>query len=322
MYLFFLFCLFFFIPDVAYGWGPGTHLEIALTVLKHAVWAAPVIRNLIQTYPAEFIYGHVSPDIIVGKKYAGAIHHCHNWAIGKLILEEAGNDMDRAAAWGYLTHLAADVVAHNYFIPYKLIRSFPQRTLGHAYWEMRMDLFVPEECWRRLGQVIHRDYTSFDHLLDRVLKKTLFSFQTNKKIFNSIMILHKMKQVRFGLRTYARASRWEITPGRVKHYKDLMWESVRRFLAHPASARCLVSDPAGTRKLKYAAELRKGLRQIMKRQGMAGEKPLQNFLGAVKESLERGIYDPLVKLPELASLKYELSRISIHRSKRGSRISL
>lgn len=305
-------------PTPAYAWGPGTHLEIALTVLKHAAWAAPVIRNLIQTYPAEFIYGHVSPDIIMGKKYAGAIHHCHNWAIGKLILEEADNDMDRAAAWGYLTHLAADCVAHNYFVPYKLIQSFPQRTLGHAYWEMRLDLFVPGDCWKAIGGVIHRDYTSFDHLLDRVLKKTLFSFRTNKKIFNSIMILHKMKQVRFGLRTYARASRWEITPARVKHYKDLMWESLRGFLAHPSQARCLAADPAGTRKLKYAAELRKGLRQTMKRQGIEGEKHLQNFLDAVKGSLECGIYDPLVKLPDVASLKYDLSRISLHRAKRGS----
>src|SRR3990167_3174343 len=135
-------------PAMVYAWGPGTHLEIAMTVLANSVWAAPAIRKLIQAFPSEYIYGNVSPDIIVGKKYAGAIHHCHNWAIGKLILEEAKTDSERASAWGYLTHLAADTVAHNYFVPVKIIQSFPNRSLGHVYWEMRGDIHVPENSWR------------------------------------------------------------------------------------------------------------------------------------------------------------------------------
>lgn len=284
--------LFLLDPRTAYAWGPGTHLEIALTILKHAAWCAPVMRNLIQTYPAEFIYGHVSPDIIMGKKYAGAMHHCHNWSIGKLILEEAATDMDRAAAWGYLTHLAADVVAHNYFVPFKLIQSFSNRTLGHVYWEMRFDLHVPEENWKALRSVIRHDYTSFDHLLERVLKKTLFSFRTNKKIFNSILILHKMKQFRFGLKSYAKASRWALTPSEAKHYQTMMWECVRDFLAHPERAQCLKSDPSGARKLRYAQEMQKKMRKYHAKP----EAQTKSFIASIEKALQRSLFDPNVNL--------------------------
>lgn len=291
-----LFAIFFFDPSPAYAWGPGTHLEIALTVLKHAAWAAPAIRNLIQTYPAEFIYGNVSPDIITGKKYAGAIHHCHNWSIGKLILEEAENDPDRAAAWGYLTHLAADTVAHNYFVPYKVIQSYPKRSLGHTYWEMRFDTQVPEECWKEIHHIIKHDYTSFDHLLERVLKKTLFSFKTNKRIFNSILILHKMRQLRAGLRQYAKVSKWAFTEARIKHYKDLMWESVKDFLKHPERARCLVADPAGLRKLKYMKETESALRKKIRLEGKT-EAETDPFIKTVDRALEKSLYDPDFILP-------------------------
>lgn len=290
VYLTLLFCL---LPAAAFAWGPGTHLDISLEVLKHAAWAAPTIQRLIEKYADEFIYGSVSPDIIVGKKYAGAIHHCHNWQIGHLILEEAKTDFEKASAWGYLTHLAADTVAHNYFVPFKIIHSYSNRTLGHAYWEMRFDIHVPEDSWHELEHVIRHDYFPFDHLLERVLKKTLFSFRTSKKIFNSILILHKMKQLRFGLKTYAKASRWALVREDVGHFRKLTMEAVREFLKNPEKARCLAADPAGTRKLKYAAEISKSLRK------WRGGKP-GRFIARVQQKLEEGLFDPSVLLPSLS----------------------
>ncbi|MDO8494139.1 MAG: hypothetical protein Q7S68_02235, partial [Deltaproteobacteria bacterium] len=59
------------LPSVAYAWGPGTHLDIAVTVLQNLAWVLPAIRKIIEKHPNEYIYGSVSPDIITGKKYAG-----------------------------------------------------------------------------------------------------------------------------------------------------------------------------------------------------------------------------------------------------------
>lgn len=286
-------------PVSAHAWGPGTHLDIALTILQHSVWAMPAIRALIESFPEEYIYGSVSPDIINGKKYAGAIHHCHNWSIGKLILEEASTDMERAAAWGYLTHLAADCVAHNYFVPFKMIESFRHRSLSHIYWEMRFDLHVPDKCWREIKKVIRNDYTPFDHLLEKVLKKTLFSFRTNKRLFNSILILQKMKQLRFGLKTYAKVSRWQFNPKEVKDYHQLMMETVKDFLAHPEKARCLKAEPSGMRKLAYASEMRKHLRSARRK---VSAKKIDQFVALIHDRLKKGVFDPTVQLPGIQEL--------------------
>ena len=284
-------------PAVVHAWGPGTHLDLALTVLQHSAWALPAVQRLLETYRDEYIYGSVSPDIVVGKKYAGAIYHCHNWSIGKLILEEAATDMERAAAWGYLTHLAADCVAHNYFVPTMMIKSYPYRSLSHIYWEMRFDLFVPDTCWKEVRKVTRHDYAPFDRLLERVLKKTLFSFRTNKKIFNSILILQKMRQLQFGLKTYAKASRRALEEREVKQYKELMMETVKDFLRHPERARCLNAEPSGMRKLTYANEMRVQLRKAASRG--ASQKSLEKFVEEVRRKLERGIFDPSVTLPNL-----------------------
>lgn len=281
---------FLFDPPPAMAWGPGMHLDISLEILRHLALCLPAVKKLIEKHPDEFIYGSVSPDIVVGKNYAGAIYHCHNWSIGKLILEEAKTDLERAAAWGYLTHLAADTVAHNYLVPLKLIQTFRNRTLGHAYWEMRFDIFVPETSWRQLEHVIRHNYAPFDHLLERVLKKTLFSFRTNKKIFNSILILHKMKQLRFGLKTYARASRFVLTKEEVKHFRSLAMEAVFDFLKQPEKGRCLVADPAGTRKLLYAAEISRQLRNTVKTRKM-GKEQVEAFLVQVKAGLLESLFD-------------------------------
>ncbi|OGQ46800.1 MAG: hypothetical protein A3H42_03515 [Deltaproteobacteria bacterium RIFCSPLOWO2_02_FULL_46_8] len=291
---------FFATPSIAFAWGPGTHLDIALTVLQYGAWVLPALRSLLQTYRDEFIYGSVSPDIVVGKKYAGAIHHCHNWSIGKLILEEAQTDMERAAAWGYLTHLAADCIAHNYFVPYKMIVSYPNRSISHIYWEMRYDLYVPEAYWKQIKHVTQGDYSDFDRLLERVLKKTLFSFKTSKRIFNSILIVQKMRQLRFGLKTYAKASQWELKEKEVKYFRELFFDTVKDFLHHPEEAKCLKADPAGLRKLLYANEMRAQLKRA-EQEGVS-QKQIQKFIETIRQKLEKGLFDPTITLPSIQDL--------------------
>lgn len=300
VYLTFLAFTFLLIPDSAFAWGPGTHLDIAVTVLQNAAWCLPTIWKLIHAYPNEFIYGSVAPDIIFAKKYSGSLHHCHNWSIGRLILEEAKSDEEKAAAWGYLTHLAADCVAHNYLVPFKIIESFKHRALGHPYWEMRFDLHVPEKIWRELHHVIQKNYRPFDHLLSRVLQKTLFSFKTNKKIFNSILVLHRMKQLRFGLKTYAKASRWEVTKEEREHYRGLSLRIVREFLTDPGKAKCLKADPVGAIKLAYAIELGRALRRFVRREGSS--LVVTKFIRTVQEKLHQNLFDNTAVLPGLEKI--------------------
>lgn len=277
------------------------HVEIALAALAKISMAAPFVRELVRRYPEAFIYGAASPDIIVGKKYAGYLHHCHNWRMGFLILHEAGTPRQRAAAFGYLMHLAADVVAHNYYIPVKIIRSWRARLLSHTYWEMRFDLGVSEEAWRRLALVRTAEIAEFDRLLERVLRKTLFSFSTNKRIFNTILKLQKMRSLRRSLKVYAQHSRFGMGEENRQHYVELALEASRDFLAHPQHAACLQVDPAGLRRLAYAEGLRKSMRSLTRRQRLSRRKA-ERLAELVEERLAIGLYRPEMTLPDVTDV--------------------
>jgi hypothetical protein len=298
VYALIAFVIFLLWPSEAYAWGPGVHVEVALAALAKLSMVAVPIRKVIKEYPDDFIYGASAPDIIIGKKFAGYMHHCHNWRIGWLILNEATDDRQRAGAYGYLMHLAADVVAHNYYIPVKIVRSYNTRMLSHTYWEMRFDLGVKNEAWKRLGQVAKHRFKEFDDLLNRTLRKTLFSFKTNKRIFNGIIVLQKLRGLRHSLGLYARKSRWNIEEENRSHYLDLVIESAFDFLAHPEDAACLEMDPTGDSRIAYAQNLRRRMR-LMRRRGLLDDRSAAKVVELVKERLAIGLYRPDMILPDV-----------------------
>jgi len=288
-------------PETLFAWGPGMHMFIGLSVLAKLALISPAIRALIEKYPEEFLYGAVVPDIVVGKKFAGYMHHCHNWDIGRLILSEAKTDRQRAAAYGYLMHLAADVVAHNYYIPFKIIKSHSARMLSHTYWEMRFDISVPDKAWKQIAKVSKYEMGEFDLLLERVLKKTIFSYRTNKRIFSSILIIQKMRGMQGSLKLYAKASRWKVGEENWQHYVDLAMEAAFNFLADPKGAACLAVDPTGTSRLTYAKNLRRRINGFLRR-GLLTPKKVRMLTELVKERLAVGLYRPNLVLPDVTDV--------------------
>lgn len=286
------------IPSEAHAWGPGVHVEVALAAMAKLSLVVPPIRKLMEKYPDDFIYGAAAPDIIIGKKLAGYMHHCHNWRVGWLILNEATTERQRAGAYGYLMHLASDVVAHNYYIPVKIVRSYNTRMLSHTYWEIRFDLGVNDEALKRLGEVGKHRFDEFDYLLDSVLRRTLFSFKTNKRIYSGIIVLQKMRGMRQSLGLYAKKSRWNIEEENRQHYLDLAIESALDFLAHPESAACLEMDPVGESRIAYAQGLRRRMR-IMRRRGLLDDRAAAKVIDLVKERLAIGLHRPDMILPDV-----------------------
>ncbi len=293
--------IFLLLPADALAWGPGMHMYLGMTALAKISLAAPVIRSLLEKYPDEFLYGTVVPDVVVGKKYAGYMHHCHNWDIGRLILAEAATQKQRAAAYGYLMHLAADIVAHNYYIPFKIVKSYSTRMLSHTYWEMRFDIGVPEKVWKQISKAANYEMGEFDLLLERILKKTIFSYRVNKRIFSSILIFQKMRGMRDSLKLYAKRSRWEVGEENRQHYVDLTMEAVFDFLAHPANAACLDVDPTGESRLTYAKNLRRRLKLLVGR-GVLTKRSAKTVVDLVKERLAVGLYRPNLILPDVTDV--------------------
>ena len=182
------------IPDQALAWGGGIHLQLGVSVLDNLSALSPDLAALLAANPRDFLYGCISADITLGKKFTDSMLNCHRWRIGQKVLQAGRTDSERACAYGYLCHLAADVVAHNYFVPYKIMRSFATVTMKHAYWEMRFETFVAREIWEAAQDVCRSDQRANDALMRRVLTNTIFSFGTNKRIFNSIMLLSRLER--------------------------------------------------------------------------------------------------------------------------------
>lgn len=280
--------IFLLLPDNAFAWGPGTHIEIGLSLLEKIVIMAPVIRAVVAGREKWFLYGSVAADILVGKKYAGPLHHCHNWQVGQKVLTGARTNEERAAAYGYLSHLATDIIAHNYYIPFKMIKSFRSPLLSHTYWEMRFDMHVRHKVWIEMASMIADDYSPFDNLLKKVWHRALFSFNTSKKIFSGILALQQFKHTRNTTKIYAKKSRYQLDTKDVSHYMRLATCAAIEYLERPEDAPCLKFDPTGTEAIEIAKKIRRHLRRLAFK-GLLNEKREQGFLAQTKKQLYDGV---------------------------------
>lgn len=252
-------CLF---PDPSFAWGPGFHLQLGTTVLANLSTLPVAVAAVIGTHPNDFLYGCIAADITLGKKYTHYLLHCHRWNIGQKLLLEADTDARKACAWGYLTHLAADTVSHCYYVPLNIMRSYPTLILKHAYWEVRFDNFVDPAMWELGRTVAVNHFEDNDALLRRVIANTLFSFGTNKKIFNSILLVGRLEQWQQLIQTMHDVSRFQLEEEERQELVDLATEAVFSILTDCRTSPWLAADPTGERALAAAESVRKNLRLL------------------------------------------------------------
>jgi hypothetical protein len=278
-------------PHEALAWGAGIHLQMGTAVLNNLQFLTPSIAAVIGEFPHDFLYGCIAADITIGKKFTHYLLHCHRWRIGLKVLENAGAPPQRACAYGYLSHLAADAVAHSYFVPYKIMRSFSTLTLKHAYWEMRFENFVDKEIWETGRKISQENYRANDALLRRVLSDTIFSFGTNKRIFNSILLVSRFEKWQQVLHTLSASSRYALEEDDRDEYMGLAQEAVFDFLNRFEESPYFLADPTGERALMTAEAVRKNLR-LLHRSGKLTKDQAQEELEAIKIKLREAICMP------------------------------
>ena len=252
------------LPHEAFAWGAGFHLQVGSTVLNNLKLIAPPIAAIIAEFPNDFLYGCIAADITIGKKFTHYLQHCHRWSIGMKILHHTESKLQKACAYGYLAHLAADTVAHNYFVPFKVMRSFSTLTLKHTYWEMRFESMVDKKMWEIGKKVSMEHYKLNDELLRNWVSSTLFSFDTNKRIFNSILLLSRLEKWQKVLKTLSSNSRYVLEPDDCEEYATMAEEAVIDFLSGMERSRYFQADPTGEMALKTADAVRKNLRLLYK----------------------------------------------------------
>lgn len=248
---------------VCAAWGPGTHIQLTRELLERFERRGP--RNeaqaLVLAHKMPFLYGNIAADIINFKAYGGVKNHCHNWNIEERLAALAHTDAERAFILGYLCHLAADVVAHNHFVPYHLVYNFPPRMLGHAYWEAMADTRVTDEEWHSLTDLKrNRGLKDFDHMVHLAVERRALGLRSNRWIFNNILLLSCRRQWRDLVRSVANGERKH--PLDESFHRRCRGESFRnmRSVFHPERLAVLrTKDPTGREALRGALRLRRSI---------------------------------------------------------------
>lgn len=282
---------FILLPESSYAWGPGFHLQLGTTVLGSLQSLPASVAALLGSFPNDFLYGCISADITLGKKYTGYLLHCHRWHVGRNLLEKSSTDAQRACAYGYISHLAADAIAHCYYVPLSIMRSYQSVVMKHAYWEVRFDSFTPQEAWDKGRQVALGHFQENDDLLRREISNTIFSFGTNKKIFNSILLVSRLEKWQQLITAMHDISRFQLDEEEVAEYARLSERAVLETLADIDSSPWLAADPTGEQALKAAEAVRKNLRLLYK-SGKITKEAASQELDEMKKRLESAILKP------------------------------
>lgn len=290
------------LPMDAHAWGPATHLELAGRIMQSLSTLPGPVATLILSNPLDFYYGNIAPDIVVAKKMAHYLHHCHRWTVGLEVEDAAQDDREKAFALGYLAHLAADVVAHNYYVPYKVILGFAERGRNHAFWEMRFDTLAPDEVWELPGRISRRMNPGNDELLKKVLSRQLFSFKTNKVFFNNVLLMGRFRKWQGIVRTALTNKNPELNLDRAERYKTLTQEAMTAILSDREDAWCFRADPTGSQCLRAASSISTELRHALKK-GRLSRDDFSHILEKYRPHLEASIYsepdgDELIRAAE------------------------
>ncbi|HVF41083.1 MAG TPA: zinc dependent phospholipase C family protein, partial [Gemmatimonadaceae bacterium] len=213
-------------PAPAYAWTPGTHIFLGEAIMRSLSLLPVSVAEIISAFPYDFLYGSIAADTSIAKKYAAAGRHCHSWNIGFEIYNKAKQEPMRAFGLGYLAHLAADTVAHNYFVPHQLAITSTTSALGHSYWESRIDTHVGERFSRRAREIILLDHSSSDGHLDRILSPTIFSTPTNRRIFRGMVYVTDTESWQRIFQMVSEKSRWDLSDDEVGGYMTRSYDYI------------------------------------------------------------------------------------------------
>lgn len=224
------------------SWGPGTHLEFAHRVYRRRKDQLPAsVVQLLEEETSAWQYGNLAADIINFKAVGGHYNHCHRWTIIEEMRRLTRTPAEEAFVLGYLSHLAADTIAHNHFVPYHLARHARTKGLGHLYWEMSADRFVPEERWEVVTRLkADVDLDQLDDLVNRTVPKKALSMGANKLLFNHVLLVSERSQWRRGVDRLHPIEKLALKRGFLERFRTA---AVKRIV--------LALNPRGLRRLAH-----------------------------------------------------------------------
>ena len=235
----------------------------------------------------------------MGKNLARYAVHCHNWNTGFQVLDRAKNDSQRAFGLGFLSHLAVDTVAHNYYVPYKTVQGHSARAAGHAYWEIRYDQRLSPDLWKShvtspSGSTASTTSTSRECLSESYV----IPFSISRTLFGSMLLTARLKKWQRMSEVIAGERDLYLTDEEIGECRNLAVANIVDMLKRGPDADCVQIDPTGERNLSMATRLRKELKN---REDLS-LKEKDAFARQTRPSFRNAIWGRL-NLPELPDVQ-------------------
>ncbi len=291
------------VPATANAWAPLAHLNFSAQALANLGVVQPSIRAVLQDFGDAFLYGSLAADIVVGKNMTRYLYHCHNWRVGFNVYRHAKPGGEQAFALGFLSHLAADTVAHNYYVPFKTVSSFHKVNTRHTYWELRYDQRMDKGLSRLARQVTTRSLRNHDDYLERMLSgSSVLPFGISKQLFRSLLATARIG--RFGQMSriaLARERNLLLEPDLVSETNDLAVRAIMGMLAEGERSQAVRADATGARNIRLAGDLRKQLKQRTRTRKVLS-RDAHAIAEETRECFRRAIYGKLILPASIAKL--------------------
>lgn len=249
------------VPQPAFAWGPVTHVALGVQVLATVITPDHPLQATLLNLPEIFLYGSLAPDIVQGRRLQSRLRrHSHNWATGLGLLKSARGSEEQALAYGYLAHLAADVVAHNYFLPARFIGRFESGIASHLYTEARFDTFQERGYREILVKLLKVDFRVLNRTLKRAIDSPLFSFTAHQKVFEGgLKRIHRFDDIMRAMGGPDEAEREDFGL-----FNGASCSAIGGVLGRLADAPACTFDPMGAEAIHSALNLRRKLQRLVK----------------------------------------------------------
>ncbi len=251
-----------FLSADAWAWGPATHVKLASDLLSQLELLPAGIAALLAARRKNYIFGNVAADVVLAKRLSRVKQFCHHWQTGFAILDDARDDAGRAFALGYLSHLAADTVAHSKFLPRQMTVTRTTMSFGHLYWELRADTTVGPYYWQILRDIMDEVFAEHEASLSARLTDTFLPFSLNWQLFYGMNRLISRRAWMVAMSRWSGRSRWLLSDQLMRDYRIESLERMIDVVSNQRSAAVLHEDPNGNAALAYTRMQRRQLRQM------------------------------------------------------------
>lgn len=281
-------------PAHAYAWGPATHVKLASDLLQNLHLLPVAVAAILARHRKDYIFGNIAADVVVAKRLSKIKQICHHWATGFAIREDADNDRGRAFALGYLSHLAADTVAHGKFLPRQMTLTRTTMSFGHLYWELRADATIGPYYWQQLRLILREVFSEHERVLSERLTDTFLPFSVNWRLFYRMNRFVSRHMLRRAMDSWYRLSRWQLSDQLMREYRAECLSRMLDVVANGEQSWVCHEDPNGNAALAYTRMQRRQLRQ-MERLGMISP----HILYEVSVVHAPVVHTPPVQVPNL-----------------------